>query len=331
MLQLRNETGLPAKLFAIPDVDGVDALHVVVQAAFALTPDAPLLREQPPVDLADVREGEGDDAWVRRPGVVHLPRRRTDVLVDGEAVAPGGRAVTALDAAVEVGPLRRAMRVFGPRAFTGHAAPFCTAPAPFTRVALTPANAFGGRFGPDAADARNPLGAGFVPPGLRDLAALRDRPLPAVEDPDDLVRRPGDAPAPVLWTPVAPSWQPRAARAGTYDDAWSRARAPFLPEDFDERFSQAAAERAWVAPHLRGGERVALTHLADAPVIEARVPTYRPAVTARFRGADAALPVNLEALHLAPGEGRATALWRATLRCGHRLLDVAAVTIRWAA
>jgi hypothetical protein len=76
---------------------------------------------------------------------------------------------------------------------------------------------------------------------------------------------------------------------------------------------------------------VHVSHLADAPVIEARVPTFRPAVTARFRGADAALPVSLEALQLAPGEGCATALWRATLRCGHRLLDVAAVTIRWAA
>lgn len=331
MLQLRNETGLPARLFALPDVDGVDALHVVVQATFALTPAAPLLPEQRPVDLADVCEGDGDARWVRRPGVVHLPRRRTDVLVDGEAVAPGGRAVTVLDAAVEVGPLLRAMRVYGPRSFTGHAAPFCTAPAPFTRAALTPANAFGGRFGPGAFDARNPLGAGFVPPGLRDLAALRDRPLPAVEDPADPLRAPGDAPEPVLWTPVAPSWHPRAARAGTYDDAWSRTRAPFLPADYDERFSQTSAERAWVAPHLRGGERIALTHLAEAPLLEARVPTYRPAVTARFRGADAALPASLEALQLTPGEGRATALWRAALRCGHRLLDVAAVRIAWEA
>ena len=332
MLQLRNEGEAPAKLFAIPDADGVDTLHVVVQVTFALTPDAPLARAQRPIDLADVREGDGDAAWVRRPGAVQLAKRRTDVLVDGHAVAPGGRAVTWLDAAVTVGPMRRAMRVWGERRFTGRAAPFCSDPAPFTRVPLTPATAFGGRFDAAAsgeAEARNPLGVGYVPPGLRDLASLYGRPLPRVEDPAALMQRPGDAPAPMLWTPVAPAWQPRAARAGTYGEAWSRSRAPFLPVDFDERFSQVAVEGAWVEPHLRGGERIVLQHLAEAPVLEARVPDARPAVRARFRGEERALPAHLETLLLLPDGGVATATWRATLRCGHRLLDVAAVTIGW--
>ena len=38
MLQLRNRTALPTKLLAIPDPDGVETLHVMVKATFALTP-----------------------------------------------------------------------------------------------------------------------------------------------------------------------------------------------------------------------------------------------------------------------------------------------------
>ncbi len=39
-----------------------------------------------------------------------------------------------------------------------------------------------------------------------------------------------------------PAWHPRATFAGTYDEAWRKKRAPYLPADFAPRFFQAAPQ-----------------------------------------------------------------------------------------
>jgi len=328
MLQLINQTGLPTQLFALPDPDGVDALHVIVKATFALTPDAPLAAAQAPVGMVDERVGEGASAWLRRPSELHPAKARCEVLLEGEAVAPRGRSVGSLDVTLSVGPWRRALRVTGDRRFTGRAEWFCTEPVPFTRMPLTPERAFGGCFAPEGiTDARNPAGAGFAPEGLRDLHALRDHRLPNIEDPEAPLRRPGDRPVPALVGPVAPSWSPRAERAGTYDDVWDRGRAPFLPTDFDPLFLQAAPEAMWLPARLVGAELITLRHLAEEPTVEARVPSLGLRVRARLRGEERELRVEAETLHLFPGDGVATLTHRATLRCGHRPLDVASVEV----
>jgi len=328
VLQLRNRTALPTKLLAIPDPDGVETLHVMVKATFALTPAAPLVAQQRPIALADVTEGEGAEAWLRVPSEVHPAQPGAEVLVDGHAVAPGGRAVGVLDVGVSVGAWRRALRVFGDRQYTGVAAPWCTDPAPFARMPLTPRRAFGGVCPVTRqVEPRNPLGVGLAPDDMRDLRALRGVALPNVEDPEALLGRPGDRPPPALLTPVAAAWHPRAGRAGTYDDAWDRSRAPFLPSDFDPRFLHAASEAMWLPTRPLGGEAIALHHLSDSPLVESRVPALGLRVRAMFRGDVVTLPALAETLHLFPDEGVATLLVRATLRCGHRVLDVAAVEI----
>ncbi len=325
MLQLANHTALPAKILSLPDPDGVDALHVLVKVTFALTADAPLVDEQRPIVTADEWEGEGDAAWLRRASELHPPKAATDVLLEAVAVTPHARAVTELDVGVAVGPLRRELTVIGDRFYTGLDAPWCTAPTPFTRMPLTPDRAFGGRHATSGlVDPRNPVGVGLAPSNGSDLCGLR---LPNVEDAAERMRRVGDRPSPALVTPVAASWSPRAQRAGTYDDAWDRARAPFLPVDFDARFLQVASDGWQVTPHLQGGEPIELRHLAAEPVIRSRVPVTGLRVDALYRGAPCPLAPRIETLHLLPSEGLATLTLRATLRCGHRLLDVAAVEI----
>jgi hypothetical protein len=322
MLQLRNETELPVALFALPDPDGVETLHVVVQQTFSLVPDAPATPQRP-IARADVRVGEGPAAWLQRPSVVHIAKPWSEVLVEGEAVVPHGEAVPSLDVEIVVGSLRRVVRVLGDRWFTGHSAPFATGPASFQRMPLTPTRAFGG-----PGEVRNPAGMGFVASGV-DTASLRGLPLPNLEDPFALFTGPGDAPEPALLSPLDASWQPRLGYAGTYDDTWDRTRAPFLPTDFDTRFAQVAPRTMWIEPGLRGGEAITLVHLSDTPRIDSRVPARPLAVHAWYRGETVALPVRIETLHLFPGEGVGTVVYRATLRCGHRLLDVAEVAVGW--
>lgn len=325
MLQLANRTPLAAELFATPDPDGVEALHAVVCATFALTPDAPLVAEQRPVKLADTYEGDGEGRWLRRAGVVHPAKPGWEVLVEGEAVAPRGE-VEALDASVSVGAWERALRVTGDRAYTGQRAPFCTAPAPFRRMPLTPTRAFGGRIGESGpCEVRNPSGVGHGT--AQDPTAVRGLPLPNLEDPKALIRQVGDAPAPRWLGPVAPWWSPRAARAGTYDATWERERAPFLPRDFDPRFAMVTSDDAWPSFALRGAEPIVLRHLAEAARVDARVPALELRVSATFRGSRVALPVARETLLLLPGEGVGVLTFRAVLRCGHRVLDVSEVEI----
>lgn len=328
MLQLANRSALPAKLLTLPDPDGVDALHVLVKATFALTPDAPLAPAQRPVQLSEARVGEGALSWLRLPSEAHPPKPGCELLIEGDVVAPGGTPVTVLDAGVAVGAFERLVRAFGDRQYTGYAAPFCSAPAAFTRVPLTPERAFGGRYAPDGSyDPRNPVGAGFVPEGLRDLGALRGIALPNLEDPYALIAQPGDRPAPRWFGAVSAAWSPRAERAGTYDDVWDRARAPFLPTDFDPAFNMVTPDPMWLPSRLVGGERIALQHLAERPWIESRVPALGLRVLARVRGETRELSALSETLHLFPNEGVGTLLLRATLRCGHRVLDVSSVEI----
>nr|MBK7069177.1 DUF2169 domain-containing protein [Deltaproteobacteria bacterium] len=71
------------------------------------------------------------------------------------------------------------------------------------------------------------------------------------------------------------------SRCPTYDDAWDRSRAPFLPTDFDPRFQQAASEPMWL-PRASWGR----AHRAAPPrrgaQVESRVPSLGLRVRARF-------------------------------------------------
>ena len=72
---------------------------------------------------------------------------------------------------------------------------------------------------------------------------------------------PADHPSPIGFGFVAKSWTPRVGFAGTYDDAWQKARAPLLPGDYNPRFTVAASEGLWAANGLHGGEVVDLVQL----------------------------------------------------------------------
>src|SRR5262249_34707265 len=106
-------------------------------------------------------------------------------------------------------------------------------------------------------DVRNPIGCGFE----NDPGVAVGRPLPNIEDPGQPLTRLSDRPRPMGVGPVARHWQPRVRFAGTYDEAWTRQRAPLWPDDFDERFFCGAPSYLQAFPHLTGGEQVWLTGL----------------------------------------------------------------------
>jgi len=312
MHRLVNTTPFAAALDLFPDRHGVDTLHLTLKATFHLGPALAVHPEQRPILVAD----ELRDGSLVYPGERHLARPGTEVLLLGSAHAPRGKPVPALDVALRVGPVRKVIRVHGDRRWQRGPSP-ASAPAPFTTMPLVYARAFGG---PELA--ANPVGVGHRGGQAPVLGAL----LPNLEDPRRPFLEHGDASAPACFAAVAPSWSPRRELAGTFDAAWRRQRAPYLPADFDPRFFHAAPPDQTTPEHLQGGEPVELLHAAPEP-LRFTLPACAWTARARLGGDTVPLAPLLEAVLLEPDHARLCLLWRATAPLDRRALELDEVRV----
>jgi hypothetical protein len=331
VLQLVNPTPLRAALAILPDRHGVDALIVTAKGTFDIAPAPALSAEQAPCELADVHSGEPGLSSLICAGEMHLPKPGTDVVLVGHAHAPGGRPVESFDVRVRVGPLEKVVRVFGDRAWkAGIWGTSITAPAPFVSMPLVYERAFGGTLpaeaeGGAAAEERNPVGVGFR--GGRRPARMDGTPLPNLEDPRALLRKPGDAPAPAGFGCIAPSWLPRRRYAGTYDERWRKERAPYLPADFDPRYFHVAHPDLVHPTALRGDERVEVDNASARGTLRFGLPGLAATGSVRIAGRTADLRFALETVTIEPDRDRFTLVWRASFGCDRSALRIESVRI----
>ena len=173
----------------------------------------------------------------------------TDLIVHAIARSPEGRAMADWPVTLTLpGRLRLEFRVRGPVLWQRRGPGLWRqdAPQPVTEVPLDYALAYGGCLR-DAEGLitdhhpENPAGRGFV---TRDWLAARQEPFaaPQIGLLPELMQ--ADPLAPMMVTglgPVAKTWAPRRALAGTFDAAWQRDRQPRMPADYDLRFWNAAA------------------------------------------------------------------------------------------
>lgn len=330
MLQLDNDTPFATHLSVLPNAAGVDTLFVVLKATFSLGARLEPAEAQVPVEVADKYRGEPGTSSLICAGEVHLARPGTDVVLIGEAVAPGGRPVGQLDVAVSVAGKGKVVRVFGDRQWDSGALGIQPGrPRPFVRMPLIYERAFGGsvldaRGEPVAVEARNPVGVGLW---TGSSAGAVGKPMPNLEDPRHLLTTPGDRPPPTGFGPVAPLWQPRAAFAGTYGPEWQRSRAPYLPEDFDSRFFCTAQPGLTLPNNLHGGEPVQVVGASTAGPLSFHLPVCSPVATVALGRDLHRPPFHLEKVLLEPGEARICMLWRAALSCDKQALKVRAVNV----
>lgn len=329
MHQIENATGLAAATFLAADPEGVETVYAVVKGTFALGPrhdggEPPLAPVQAPVAAAATHHGQPDASSVRMPADVGLAKPSTDVLLVARAHAPGDHPTTAMDVTLTAGPLRRTARIIGDRVWQPRdGGAFAASDArPFTRMPLVWERAFGGAGdGGAAPDARNPVGVGRL--------AAAGAPLPNLEDPDALLGggAAGAAPAPVGFAPVAEHWLPRLVYAGTYDEAWQRSRAPYLPADFDPRFLQLAPPELIAPAYFVGGEPVEVTGVTPGGQLRFEVPRVAVEVTYVVAGAAERRPARLDTVLIEPDNRRVLVTWRAALRCDKRALRVETVHV----
>jgi hypothetical protein len=318
-----NTTGMAAALTVASDKDGRDHCVVVVKGTFAIGEggETRLAEEQEPLVYTDVHWGEPGTSGVRYECDFALEKPRVDILVNGTAFAPGGRAVDRLTVGVEIAGGRKELSIVGDRHFyVGALGMASSPPAPFVTMPITFDRAFGGidATHPDraAAELRNLAGRGFWK--YADRKRIDGTPLPNVEHPHHPLRAPGDTPPPAGFGVIARGWQPRIGYAGTYDQRWLDEKFPFLPDDFDPQHFQAAPADQQVSA-LRGGESIRCTNMTPEGVLETAVPRAEVPVELAFRDRKEVAQARLDTLLIEPDRRRMMLTFRASVPLGRKL------------
>lgn len=332
MLQVANHTPFTVALSVFPDTRGVETVYAVIKATFALGPDTLEPSEkQLPLLATDVFWGDPIETSLSAAGEFALPKVATDVLLVGRAIAQA-RDTRIADVSLRVGPIHKTVRVFGDRHWEGSGSDLRpSAPLPWERIPLRWELAFGG-VAPagenmQAHELRNPVGRGIVG---KDVSKLKGLPLPNLEDPRALIATPKDRPVPACFAPIAPTWMPRRAYAGTYDEAWMHKRAPYLPLDFDSRYFQLAPAELVAPGFLLGGEPVELNGFTIGEPLRFNLPRLQLTVEFDFNGAKVPKPLMLETVLFEPDFGRLQMLWRTGLAVDKKVLKLREVSVRCA-
>lgn len=329
MLQLRNGSPYAAEILLLADEQGRETLYLVTKMTLRYASGRLRVGEvQRPIVFADEYHGDPARSSLRRMTEAHLLKPGTDVLVLGDAYAPGGVPTSSCRVSVRVGPMSHELLVFGDRVWTGlRIDPTASTPSPFTVMPIVYERAYGGSAtaadGSVRAEPRNPVGRGFLGKGAPVLRA----PLPNIEDPRALVSTPASSPAPVGYGPIAPSWAPRNAYVGTYGRTWQETRAPYLTDDFSAEFFHVASPSMRSHRPLVGGEAVELSNLSPRGRDAFFLPVCAWANTVRLAGAVHPVAMRLESVFFEPGDDLVALTWRGALACHRRGLLVEEVVV----
>jgi len=330
-MRLVNPHPWPAAWTMGLERDGRESAIVVVKATYRLPAsgeEARLADEQLPLVGADEFTGAPGSTAPRRETDFAHRKPGCDVLFLGSAHAPRGRRVSRLEVELRVGSLRKRFAVVGDRTWRRQLVGFRPdSPAPFERLAISYDVAFGGSAEPETtpsfAHPVNPVGRGYWPKG----ADIHGRPLPNTEQLGTPVEESHVHYAPMAFSPVGRNWLPRRSYAGTYDEAWTKHRAPLWPDDFDDRYFQAAPADQ-IVEYPRGSVEVQLHNLTPDGRRAFRLPSQRMPVTfVPHRGRDVLREANIDTIVLEPDADRFTLTWRVHLPLGRSIFDVKEVLV----
>ncbi len=336
-MEIVNHTRFAVALAPFTTKAGVDHAGLVIKATWSLDAgeEPALADEQLPIARADLRHGDGPDASLRYLADLAWPKPATDVVLVGHAY-PERAQQTSIDVGLRVGALEKMVRVFGDRVWYKAGGEWgISRPLPIERVPLIYERAFGGR---DASDPdpsrhdwepRNPIGTGFAvaasPARLEGLA------LPNLEDPRQLIRAWNDRPPPAGFGFIDAHWASRARWAGTYDEAWTSSRAPLLPDDFDERFLNAAHPDLIASGHLAGGEAVSVMNAGPGRRLFFRLPRPRLTAIVLHKTRTITCEPRLDTVWIDADARRLVTVWRAAVACPRSFIAIRAVFIKDAA
>lgn len=327
MLQVNNTTPFAAEIATFPNEQGIDSIYAIVKASFIMGPQWSLADEQTPPQMGDDYWGEPGLSSIRNLSDFHIGKNNTDIIMQGNACAPNHQAVTQLDVHLGVGQVQKTVRVFGDRIWQNGRP---SAPVPFQSMPLVYERAFGGKHQVDEnnllVEERNTVGCGFA--GQRKAQEMEGQALPNLEDPMQLIQSIKDKPRPAGFAPCCGDWLPRRQWAGTYDEQWLTNRAPYLPQDFDKRFLNAAHPDLIYPGYLQGGEPILIKNMHPAGDIHLTVPLVKIMCSALVGSNKVPLSLNIETLTLEPNKQMLSMVWLAALECDKSLLKVKEIEVK---
>ena len=332
MLQLKNHSPFKASIAVFPNERGVDSLYIAIKATFELGRSVTVAEQQLPVRMVDEFWGEPGQSSLKYASETHLSKPATDIVVMGTACAQDGKPVPTLDVSVQVGNKGKVIRVFGDRKwYLAEHELRISPPSPFMSMPIIYERSYGGvhEVVQDRAkttfDPRNPVGRGFL--GGRTPVDMNGQLLPNLEDPSRLINKPEDQPLPACFGYLAASWEPRKSFAGTYDERWQVERSPYLPEDFQNRYFNAAHPDLVCPGYLRGGEPVTITNMSIKGPLKFNLPMCEFDVSVQIDDNKIAAAMNMETVLIEPDDQRLSLLWRGVVECDKKVLKIRQVDV----
>lgn len=319
-MKIKNPTLFPTTALPLSGPKGESLLTVIIKGTFAFGPGyTDVADAQQPIAYGDIYKDEKGGVYYES-DIVPL-KTCTDIVLNATAHAPNETPAEAVPVAVKVGATEKRLVVFGER-YWNHAGVLSrkytmTAAKPFVQKAIGYEDAFGGIDEISGAFcAENLSGKGLY--GAKPKSNRAGKPLPCIEDPRHLIRSIADRPSPVGFGFYGRAWQPRAAYAGTYDQAWRENRCPSPPEDFDPRFYNGAHPDLQTNGYLKGDEPVQLHNLTTEGDIRFELPglLWQSLVVHRKHNGmaeETRLSMNLDTLFFEPDKRRFCMVWRAAM------------------
>lgn len=327
---IENLSPWPANFTMAFAKSGHEQIVLATKATFELPqePGGPCLPAARPLPLIDSDVFGADpatDATIfENDFPAHKPR--CDVLCHGAAHAPDGRPVTEIGVGIRLGAWSKKFTVHGPRIWLRGAAGFRPSDKrAFVSLPLSYDTAFGGTDTDPADPSRtatfetNPSGIGFYPHRADREGAPIAQTAEFGQDATDIT----GSYRPMALGPVGRHWLPRRRHAGTYDEAWTDHRMPFLPEDFNESYFQAAAEDQQIA-YPGGGEPIELVNLSPRGRIKTRLPGLQIVVVfERKSGRITQRIANLDTIQFLPEDHRLTLTFRTRITAERDMFEFA--------
>ncbi|MEP7124024.1 MAG: DUF2169 domain-containing protein [Byssovorax sp.] len=279
-------------------------MTVVCKATYKLTPvESPLTEWQEPLNDVDGHLNDDPLRSLRAPGDFAPFKIRAEVVLVGNAFAPGRAPVRSLTARMVVGSVDKSIEVTADRMFTQdgrlqEAPMFANMPLLYERAAGGP-------------DTRNPVGV---------RATVRDTYgqllLPNLQPPGMLVSTPTDYIEPVGFGPIAATWAERRDRLGRHAATFvpGQIADTLVPDDIDPLYFNVAP-RDQQLDALRENERILLENLHPAyPRLVTSLSGQKPRAFLEGRkGGVQSLPLRADLLWIDTDRAICTLTWRAQI------------------
>ena len=230
-----------------------------------------------------------------------------EFLVFGTAYATQGTPVAELAVTAQIGSLQKSLVVRGNRHF--NALGFITAAEPFSHMALSPQNAFGGSGSLD-----NPLGKGLVK--ITTPAGDTLLPLPNIEHAKAFVAHQGDQPLAAGFGSYPAQSPQRTQYFGQFDDHWLQKTWPHLPDTTQPTYFHAAPSDQRLKGFFKGDEAIYLANLhPQRSVLTSQLPQLRARCFVNRRVGEGTefteLAAHLDTVLLFPDQAFGIVLYRA--------------------